>query len=177
MSLGNFWAALTWPTRSSISAWWAMVNQRDRSPVPAAATVADVATGAAIIAAHYRPDPVNGLLDYSEDPRRVQYHLDRGTLGELPALDCDDLAYWAAASLREIASPCHVLVLTDLTGRYSHAVCEAWVDGQHWVIDTNGLHSMSGWPSVSALFQSIYPGARYGGEYRAANPFSDPGRV
>jgi len=165
--LGNWWAGLVSPWRASASLWWALLNQRDRSPVPAAATVAEVSEGAAIIAANYRPDPVNGLLDYTEHPERVQFHLERGTLGSLPALDCDDLAYWACARLRAIASPCHVLILTDLSGSYSHAACEAWISGRHVVIDTNGTHDMAGWPSVSALFQSIYPGARNCGEFRA----------
>jgi len=167
VSIGNLWASILSPIRVTISVWWAMANRADRSPVPVAATVAEVSAGAAVLAANYKPDPWDGRLDLTEHPERVQWHLERGTLGLLSGLDCDDLAYWAVARLRSIASPCHVLILTDLTGKYSHAVCEAWVDGVHYVIDTAGTHNLAGWPSVSALMQSIYPDARYGGEFRA----------
>lgn len=175
--LAGLWQRIWWPVRTAATVWWAGINQRDLAPVPAAVTVREVAAGAAVLSANYRPDPAGGLIDYSEDPRRVQFHLERGTLGLLPALDCDDLAYWAVARLREIANPAHVLILTDETGRYSHAVCEAWVDGQHIVIDTNGCHYMAGWPSVSVLMQSIYPEARYRDELRVPYPFPDPGKV
>lgn len=178
MSWAGFWQAGLWPVRTAISVWWAMANQADRAPVPAARTVEEVADGAKVLSAHYRSDPLNGLLDMSLDPRQVQFHLDQGTLGLLPSLDCDDLAYWAVARLRSIATA-HVLVITDETGKYSHAVCEAWLlDGnEHIVIDTNGFHRMAGWQSVSALFKSIYPDARYVGEMRASYPFGDPGRL
>lgn len=178
MSLAGLWQAGFWPVRTAISVWWAMANTRDRSPVPAARTVDEVAQGATVLSAHYKPDPFNGLLDMSLDPRQVQYHLERGTLGLLPSLDCDDLAYWAVARMRAIAKA-HVLILTDETGKYSHAVCEAFLldGGTHIVIDTNGCHRMAGWASVSALFKSIYPEARYTDEMRVAYDFGDPGRL
>lgn len=180
--LAGLWQRLMWPVRTAASLWWASHNQRDLAPVPAARSLMELCNGAARITVHYKPDPINGLLDYSEDPRRVQYHLERGTLGKLHGLDCDDLAYWVVAAARDLAgapgsATNHVLILTDVTGRFSHAVAELWIDGNHIVIDTNGTHAMSGWPSVSALFQTIYPEARYRDELREPYPFPDPARA
>lgn len=171
-----------WPVRTAVSLAWACLNRRDRAPVPAAATVKEAAARCAVLSAHYRPDPWDGRIDLTEDPTRTQFHLAGGSLAMLTGPDCDDLAAYAVAALRDLAgrpgsSTNHVLVLTDEGGRFSHAVAEAWVEGRHWVIDTNGLHDMAGWPSVSALFASIYPEARYVGEMRVAYEFGDPGKV
>ena len=157
-----------WPVRTAISLLWARITRADRAPVPAVSTIEEAAALCRELSIAYRADPV---IDYSEHPERVEFYRLRGQLARLPGLDCDDLAFYASVCLRRIATVARVVVLVDETGRYAHAVCEAWVGGRRWVLDTNGLAELAPATPVHLRFAALYPDARYVEEFVVPYPF------
>lgn len=168
------------PVRNFLSVSWAIVNASDRLPVPAAATITEALALIEQLNQNYTPDPWDGRFDLSEDPRRVYYHLIKKSIKRLAGLDCDDIAYFAYALIRNIVKWRKCVILTDGNGKFTHMVCQfRMFDGRTGVLDTNGLTWLEEGETLCARFDKIY--ASYGARYIDENPveylFSDPGKV
>ena len=134
------------PVRVWWSRWLAWFNWGQRSDVPMAGGIQDVANWAAWWSGQYNGD--GAALDFSENARRMQWAAETGRTGEL-RIDCDDVAgfAWAQCYRAPWATSCVVLKITDsswIPGRamginMSHAVCQIeTVDGARWIVETNG---------------------------------------
>lgn len=93
----------------------------------------------------YRSDPLFGVGDFVTHPERFQWALQNPNAKDLPAMDCDDLATHAFASLRLIAGVYpQIYTLLDSSGKMGHHVICGFTlstrnETRFGVIDTNGL--------------------------------------
>jgi hypothetical protein len=150
----------------------------NRAAVPACANPHMAETYVKQIAAAYKPDLFNGALDYSYDPRVVEFYRAAGRLDMMPSLDCDDCAYYAWALLYGcVSNAATVIIFDDGPKALHHCVFAFDWGGTSWTLDTNGLKVRDG-QSVADLFNHIYPDARYSREvWSHTYPFDNPRMV
>lgn len=160
----------------ALSAWYATLYPGEQCPVPQARTVDEAARLIDEIRAHYKADPWGGTLDYTEDPRRIEWYRRQGRLAWFPGgMDCDDVAYVARATLMTLIPTAAVWILLDSgPAGLSHAICCFEADGMHWSLDTNGLRVHQS-ADPRAVFGALYPAAQYTDAYPVTEyQFPDP---
>jgi hypothetical protein len=146
-------------------------------PVPQVRSVAELRRVVTQLSAAYKADPWGGKVDYTEDPRRVEWCRVNGRLGDLAGLDCDDVAAHSKASLFDLDPHARMWVLIS-AGPWSHCVCEFQADGKRWIADTNGVNEIPWGEEVKAFVQrSFYPDAAYEDAYAVLYAFADPRRI
>lgn len=124
--------------------------------------------------APYNGDPLWGLADFYLHPERTQALLE-GVPGSGAPVDCDDLAVWACACLRQTEGlrP-RIVTLVDAGLVGSHVICVGEGHGPlRWAIDTNGYRELVDL-SPAALCEEwgrIYPGTRYVAAIDTPYPF------
>lgn len=166
------------------SVWWPVRNWAsgvisgmvaNRSAVPACIDPHTAETLVKQVSAAYKPDLFGGALDYSYDPRIIEYYRAAGRLDLMPSLDCDDCAYYAWALLRgAVQDPAVVIIFDDGPKAMHHCVFAFNWGGSAWTMDVNGLRIRDG-QSVADLFSHMYPDAHYGREvWSYSYPFPDP---
>ena len=166
-----------WPVRTWWSVWWSTLWGGQMAPVPQARTVAEAAAYIDEIRRHYKPDPWDGRVDYTEDPRRIEWFRRRSELAGFPGgLDCDDIAAAADACTTDLAPDGQTWVLID-PGPWSHAVYVFQAEGRLWILDTNGLTEIKAGRTLLQTMGDIYPQARYEDAFPVAYPFADPRRI
>ncbi|MBP7648430.1 MAG: hypothetical protein KA744_01155 [Phenylobacterium sp.] len=113
----------------------------------------------------YRSDLGNGAFDNYTHPERIQYGMETGDWGNMPA-DCDDLALWAYQALKTVpgCSP-YIVTLRDAGVVGSHVVCAYRQGSTCGVIDTNGHRLLTDLTSATLcrVFTEVY--ARLGYRY------------
>lgn len=89
--------------------------------------------------APYRPEPGGGAADHYTSPPRVQWALENRQASG--ALDCDDLALWAAATWRACGGVASLVTILDAGFVGNHTMCIGTTPtGRRFIIDTNGYH-------------------------------------
>jgi hypothetical protein len=154
---------------NTLKSGWSRVNDQimrgaPRRPIPS--FVSPEAVGAYAIARFkYQGDRFNGAGDNYTHPERIQYGMETGDWGNMPA-DCDDLALWAYQALKTVpgCSP-YIVTLRDAGVVGSHVVCAYRQGSTCGVIDTNGHRLLTDLTSATLcrVFTEVY--ARLGYRY------------
>lgn len=126
--------------------------------------------------APYTGDPLWGALDFYVHPTRYQAILE-GRPGSAAPVDCDDLAVWSFACLRQTEglTP-RVVTLVDAGITKSHVICVGKGHGpQYWAIDTNGFRFLHNWsaPTLLEEWGLIYPDTAYVAAVDTPYPFEE----
>lgn len=165
-----------WPIRTAWSVGWASLIKQ-QVPVPQVRSVDELRAMVLAWQPFYRPDPLGGVIDYSEDPRHVQWCWDGQRMQLLGGFDCDDFALKAKAHTWELDPHGQVWVLIS-AGPWSHSVYEFRAEGRRWIADTNGVNEIPEGEAVEAFVQRcFYPQAAYEDAYIVGYPFPDPRRI
>lgn len=112
--------------------------------------------------APYRPEPFGGAADHYTNPQRVQWSLVNGKPDG--ALDCDDLALWAAATWQACGGSASLFTILDLGFVGNHTLARINLpDGRIAVIDTNGYREFADWSPEAILgtWTQIYASLGY----------------